>query len=95
MSFMTVGHAYQLLESQGRIIARPQSRLLCRAASGFVGQSRRQRTLAGDEAVDINTHIFETLQASRDTSGALLPQRFPDPAPVLPCRTEPLSGAGQ
>ncbi|EFB2373974.1 winged helix-turn-helix transcriptional regulator, partial [Escherichia coli] len=25
MSFMTVGHAYQLLESQGRIIARPQS----------------------------------------------------------------------
>ncbi|PMC12124.1 GntR family transcriptional regulator, partial [Klebsiella aerogenes] len=25
MSFMTVSHAYQLLESQGRIIARPQS----------------------------------------------------------------------
>uniref|UniRef100_UPI00329914F8 winged helix-turn-helix domain-containing protein n=1 Tax=Salmonella enterica TaxID=28901 RepID=UPI00329914F8 len=25
MSFMTLAHAYQLLESQGRIIARPQS----------------------------------------------------------------------
>lgn len=25
MSFMTVGHAYQMLESQGRIVARPQS----------------------------------------------------------------------
>lgn len=25
MSFMTVSHAYQLLESQGRIVARPQS----------------------------------------------------------------------
>lgn len=25
MSFMTVGHAYQMLESQGAIVARPQS----------------------------------------------------------------------
>lgn len=29
MSFMTVSHAYQLLESQGYIIARPQSGLRC------------------------------------------------------------------
>ena len=30
MSFMTVSHAYQLLESQGRIIARPQSGYMSR-----------------------------------------------------------------
>ena len=33
MSFMTVSHAYQLLESQGYIIARPQVGLL-RCATG-------------------------------------------------------------
>lgn len=33
MSFMTVGHAYQLLESQGELLRAP-SRLLCRATPG-------------------------------------------------------------
>lgn len=62
MSFMTVGHAYQLLESQGRIIARPQSGYyvaphpVCRSVATAAHVIR-------DEAVDINTYIFEMLQA--------------------------------
>ncbi|EEH7574696.1 GntR family transcriptional regulator, partial [Salmonella enterica] len=56
MSFMTVGHAYQLLESQGRIIARPQSGYyvaphpVCRSVATAAHVIR-------DEAVDINTYI--------------------------------------
>jgi DNA-binding GntR family transcriptional regulator len=42
MSFMTVGHAYQLLESQGRIIARPQS--------GYYVAARPERELAAPQA---------------------------------------------
>lgn len=78
MSFMTVGHAYQLLESQGRIIARPQSGYyvaphpVCRSVATAAHVIR-------DEAVDINTYIFEMLQASRDTSVVPFASAFPDP----------------
>ncbi|CAK7074740.1 MAG: 2-aminoadipate transaminase [Citrobacter freundii] len=78
MSFMTVGHAYQLLESQGRIIARPQS--------GYYVAARPERELAApqvqvmrDEAVDINTYIFDMLQASRGASVMPFASAFPDP----------------
>ena len=79
MSFMTVGHAYQLLESQGRIIARPQS--------GYYVAPRPVRQLPAappeqvmrDESVDINTYIFEVLQASRDASVLPFASAFPDP----------------
>ena len=78
MSFMTVGHAYQMLESQGRIVAGPQS--------GYYVASRADRTTAcaacpvmRDEAVDINTYIFEVLQASRDPSVVPFASAFPDP----------------
>ncbi|BDG84601.1 PLP-dependent aminotransferase family protein [Citrobacter koseri] len=78
MSFMTVGHAYQLLESQGRIIARPQS--------GYYVAARPVRQPAmppvqvmRDEAVDINTYIFEMLQASRDALVMPFASAFPDP----------------
>lgn len=78
MSFMTVGHAYQTLESQGRIIARPQS--------GYyvTSQPTAQPTAAPlpvvrDEWVDINSYIFDVLQASRDPSLVPFASAFPDP----------------
>ena len=78
MSFMTVGHAYQLLESQGRIIARPQSGYY--VAPRPVGQPGVQPAqVIRDEAVDINTYIFEMLQASRDASVMPFASAFPDP----------------
>ncbi|WP_435930256.1 PLP-dependent aminotransferase family protein [Dryocola sp. BD613] len=78
MSFMTVGHAYQVLESQGVIVARPQSgyyvapRPVPRAMPAPVKVMR-------DEAVDINTYIFDVLQASRDASVVPFGSAFPDP----------------
>lgn len=78
MSFMTVGHAYQVLESQGVIVARPQSgyyvapRPVARAAAAPIKVMR-------DEAVDINTYIFDVLQASCDASVVPFGSAFPDP----------------
>lgn len=78
MSFVTVGHAYQLLESQGRIIARPQS--------GYFVAPRPQRSISlppalvmHDDGVDINAYIFDVLQASRNASVVPFASAFPDP----------------
>ena len=76
MSFMTVGHAYQMLESQGRIVARPQSGYYV-AARPTTHQSAPPAQVMRDEVVDINTYIFDVLQASRDPSVVPLPRRFP------------------
>ncbi|WP_435953774.1 PLP-dependent aminotransferase family protein [Dryocola sp. BD626] len=78
MSFMTVGHAYQTLESQGVIVARPQSgyyvapRVAPRSTPAPVKVTQ-------DESVDINTYIFDVLQASCDASVVPFGSAFPDP----------------
>ena len=79
MSFMTVSHAYQLLESQGRIIARPQSGYYVAPRAVVQRPSRPPVQVMRDEAVDINTYIFEVLQASRDASVLPFASAFPDP----------------
>lgn len=77
MSFMTVGHAYQLLESQGRIFARPQSGYF---VTPHAGKPRTQvAEVIRDEAVDINTYIFDVLQASTNASVLPFGSAFPDP----------------
>lgn len=58
MSFMTVSHAYQLLESQGRIIARPQSGYYVAPQPTKPRQPAPPAQVTRDEAVDINTYIF-------------------------------------
>ena len=78
MSFMTVGHAYQLLESQGRSIARPQSGYYV-AARPERESATPQAQVVRDEAVDINTYIFDMLQASRDAAVMPFASAFPDP----------------
>ena len=79
MSFMTVSHAYQLLESQGYIIARPQSGYLRCATGNKNAESASIIPVTRDEAVDINTYIFDMLQASRDPSVVPFASAFPDP----------------
>lgn len=84
MSFMTVGHAYQLLESQGRIIARPQSGYyvaphpVCRSVATAAHVIR-------DEAVDINTYILRCCRQAVIPQWCPLPQRFPIRV-CFPCR---------
>ena len=57
MSFMTVSHAYQLLESQGYIIARPQSGYYV-APQAIKMPKATVIPVTRDEAVDINTYIL-------------------------------------
>ena len=78
MSFMTVSHAYQLLESQGHIIARPQSGYYV-ATQAIKMPKAPVIPVTRDEAVDINTYIFDMLQASRDPSVVPFASAFPDP----------------
>lgn len=79
MSFMTVSHAYQLLESQGRIVARPQSGYYVAPRMVATRQSSAPAQVMPDNAVDINTYIFEVLQASRNASILPFASAFPDP----------------
>jgi DNA-binding transcriptional MocR family regulator len=79
MSFMTVSHAYQLLESQGRIIARPQSGYYVAPKPVRLRQPPPPAQVTRDESVDINTYIFEVLQASRRASMLPFASAFPDP----------------
>ena len=77
MSFMTVGHAYQLLESRGAIVARPQSGYY--VASRPRSNHHHGQQVTRNEAVDINTYIFDVLQASCDATVVPFGSAFPDP----------------
>ena len=74
---MTVSHAYQLLESQGRIIARPQSGYYVAPQPVKQRQPDPPAQVTRNESVDINTYIFDVLQASRQASMRLLLPPFP------------------
>lgn len=78
MSLMTVSHAYQLLESRGAILSRPQSGYYV-AARPLPANSRHAPPVTRHETVDINTYIFDVLQASCDASVVPFGSAFPDP----------------
>lgn len=75
VSLMTVMHAYEVLESQGWIVSRPQS--------GYYVAPRALQTapaqVAVSEQVDINNFVFEVLQAIRDPAVLPFGSAFPDP----------------
>lgn len=78
LSPMTVLQAYQLLESQGRILARPQSGYYVKAASPKVAHHPpRQTHYSG--SVDINDLVFEVLQASKSRELVPLGMSVADP----------------
>ena len=79
MSFMTVSHAYQLLESQVRIVARPQSGYYVAPRAAAPRAAAPPAQVMPDNVVDINTYIFEVLQASRNASVLPFASAFPDP----------------
>ncbi|MCG3729884.1 PLP-dependent aminotransferase family protein [Vibrio cincinnatiensis] len=80
LSLMTVLHAYQVLESQGWLIARPRSGY-CVAPTVKKNQSQvTQAAISWTEKVDINAFIFEILQASKKPQMINLGFSYPDPA---------------
>ncbi len=79
LSLMTVMHAYQVLESQGWIVARPQSGYYVASRPEILTQSLAQQKVQLAETMDINAFIFEVLQACRDASIIPFGSAFPDP----------------
>ncbi|MCW2482247.1 GntR family transcriptional regulator, partial [Candidatus Symbiopectobacterium sp. NZEC135] len=84
MSLMTVLRAYQLLESQGLLISRPQSGYyaapqLAAPPLDSVSPSNTQARVELTEDVDVNAFIFDVLQASKDPSVVPFGSAFPDP----------------
>ncbi|MEH8169686.1 PLP-dependent aminotransferase family protein [Aeromonas veronii] len=78
LSPMTVLQAYQLLESQGRILARPQSGYYVKAASPQVVLHTPSQTHYSG-SVDINDLVFEVLQASKSRDLVPLGMSVADP----------------
>ncbi|MBR7628957.1 PLP-dependent aminotransferase family protein [Aeromonas popoffii] len=78
LSPMTVLQAYQLLESQGRILARPQSGYYVKAAPSRQ-QSATQSEPHYSGSVDINDLVFEVLQASKSRELVPLGMSVADP----------------
>ncbi|MCV5871024.1 PLP-dependent aminotransferase family protein, partial [Escherichia coli] len=62
----------------GRIVARPQSGYYVAPQPVKLRQPAPPAQVTRDEAVDINTYIFEVLQASRQASMLPLASAFPD-----------------
>ncbi|MBJ2064418.1 PLP-dependent aminotransferase family protein [Serratia odorifera] len=78
LSLMTVVQSYQLLESQGWIVARPQSGYYVAARPQPLPQAERGEKLLLSEQVDINAFIFDVLQACKDPDIVPFGSAFPD-----------------
>ncbi|MFD1803983.1 PLP-dependent aminotransferase family protein [Mixta tenebrionis] len=79
MSLMTVMHAYQVLESQGIIVSRPQSGYYVAPRAEYLSQPVTHQKVQLAESVDINAFIFDVLQACRDPLMIPFGSAFPDP----------------
>ncbi len=79
LSLMTVMHAYQVLESQGWIVSRPQSGYYVAPRAEFLSQPVNHQKVQLAETVDINAFIFDVLQACRDPQIIPFGSAFPDP----------------
>ena len=76
---MTVLQAYQLLESQGWIYARPKSGYFVSHQTLNLPEPARQPVKLQSTQVDINNILFDVLQNTRDSSLIQLGSAFPDP----------------
>lgn len=79
LSLMTVLQAYQLLESQGVIVSRPQSGYYVAADTQRPVRYSPDERLHAAEQVDVNDAIFDILKAGQDPAVVPLGSAFPDP----------------
>ncbi|MDR0217278.1 MAG: PLP-dependent aminotransferase family protein [Enterobacteriaceae bacterium] len=80
MSLMTVLQAYQLLESQGWIVARPQSGYYVAQRIKPFAAAKGGKKLNLSENVAISASIFDVLQACKDPTIVPFGSAFPDPS---------------
>ncbi|MFZ4835224.1 PLP-dependent aminotransferase family protein [Rouxiella sp. Mn2063] len=79
LSLMTVLQAYQLLESQGDIVSRPQSGYYVAPRQQVRRNHRTPQSLHTAEQIDVNDAIFDILKAAQDPDIVPLGSAFPDP----------------
>ncbi|MDE9430247.1 PLP-dependent aminotransferase family protein [Xenorhabdus bovienii] len=80
LSLMTVLQAYQLLESQGWIVARPQSGYYVATRLTQFAAAKGGKGLHLSESVEISASIFDVLQACKDPKIVPFGSAFPDPS---------------
>ncbi|WP_045046697.1 PLP-dependent aminotransferase family protein [Rouxiella chamberiensis] len=78
-SLMTVLQAYQLLESQGTILSKPQSGYYVAARQQPERADSGLHTLHAAEQIDVNDAIFDILKAGQDPDIVPFGSAFPDP----------------
>ncbi len=79
LSLMTVLQAYQLLESQGVIVSRPQSGYYVAPRQHVPVVHHAQSNLHAAEDIDVNDAIFNILKAGQDPDIVPFGSAFPDP----------------
>ncbi|WP_416411681.1 PLP-dependent aminotransferase family protein [Pantoea sp. App145] len=79
LSLMTVMHAYEVLESQGWILSKPQSGYYIAPRAAAPRPRLPTQTVARPEQTDTNSFVFDVLQATRDPAIMPFGSAFPDP----------------
>lgn len=77
MSLMTVMHAYQVLESQGWIVSRPQSGYYVAPRAEFLSQPASHQKVQLTESVDINDFILRCCRRVATRTSCLSAPPFP------------------
>ncbi|ADU70642.1 PLP-dependent aminotransferase family protein [Pantoea sp. At-9b] len=79
LSLMTVMHAYEVLESQGWILSKPQSGYYIAPRAAAARTRLATQTVERPEQTDTNSFVFDVLQATRDPAIMPFGSAFPDP----------------
>ncbi len=79
LSLMTVMHAYEVLESQGWIIAKPQSGYYVAPRAAASRARLPTQEIGKTHQADTNSFVFDVLQATRDPAIVPFGSAFPDP----------------
>ncbi|UXM81696.1 GntR family transcriptional regulator [Shewanella seohaensis] len=80
LSLMTVLNVYQLLESQGVILAQAKSGYIVAPQPEVFRYPETQRQIYFSDKVDINEFVFSVLQASKQAGIVPFGSAFPDPS---------------
>lgn len=93
LSLMTVVQSYQLLESQGWVVARPQSGYFVAKRAPAFAQAKGGLGMHLSENVEINASLFDVLQACKDPAIIPFGSAFPDPSLLVQPKLSKALGA--
>ncbi len=79
LSLMTVMHAYEVLESQGWIVSKPQSGYYVAPRAAESRPRLPTQEIGKTDQADTNSFVFDVLQATRNPAIMPFGSAFPDP----------------